>query len=193
MEAAAERACRAVGYVNAGTLEFLLTANGEFSFIELNARLQVEHPITELVTGIDLVRAQLEIASGEPLVLTGRAPRRGHAIEIRLNAEDPARDFMPAPGIITRFRPPLGPGVRVDTFVEDGTRVVPFYDSLLAKLVVWDTDRAAALARARRALEETVIEGVPSTRELALSILGSTEFASGEYSTSTLPELMVPV
>jgi acetyl-CoA carboxylase, biotin carboxylase subunit len=193
MEAAAERACRAVGYVNAGTLEFLLTANGEFSFIELNARLQVEHPITELVTGIDLVRAQLEIASGEPLVLTGRAPRRGHAIEIRLNAEDPARDFMPAPGIITRFRPPLGPGVRVDTFVEDGTRVVPFYDSLLAKLVVWDTDRAAALARARRALEETVIEGVPSTRELALSILGSTEFASGDYSTSTLPELMVPV
>jgi acetyl-CoA carboxylase, biotin carboxylase subunit len=193
MEAAAERACRAVGYVNAGTLEFLLTANGEFSFIELNARLQVEHPITELVTGIDLVRAQLEIASGEPLVLTGRAPRRGHAIEIRLNAEDPARDFMPAPGIITRFRPPLGPGVRVDTFVEDGTRVVPFYDSLLAKVVVWDTDRTAALARARRALEETVIEGVPSTRELALSILGSTEFASGEYSTSTLPELMVPV
>jgi acetyl-CoA carboxylase, biotin carboxylase subunit len=193
MEAAAERACRAVGYVNAGTLEFLLTANGEFSFIELNARLQVEHPITELVTGIDLVRAQLEIASGEPLVLTGRAPRRGHAIEIRLNAEDPARDFMPAPGIITRFRPPLGPGVRVDTFVEDGTRVAPFYDSLLAKLVVWDTDRTAALARARRALEETVIEGVPSTRELALSILGSTEFASGDYSTSTLPELMVPV
>jgi acetyl-CoA carboxylase, biotin carboxylase subunit len=193
MEAAAERACRAVGYVNAGTLEFLLTANGEFSFIELNARLQVEHPITELVTGIDLVRAQLEIASGEPLVLTGRAPRRGHAIEIRLNAEDPARDFMPAPGIITRFRPPLGPGVRIDTFVEDGTHVVPFYDSLLAKVVVWDTDRTAALARARRALEETVIEGVPSTRELALSILGSTEFASGEYSTSTLPELMVPV
>jgi acetyl-CoA carboxylase biotin carboxylase subunit len=193
MEAAAERACRAVGYVNAGTLEFLLTANGEFSFIELNARLQVEHPITELVTGIDLVRAQLEIASGEPLALTGRAPRRGHAIEIRLNAEDPARDFMPAPGIVTRFRPPLGPGVRVDTFVEDGTHVVPFYDSLLAKVVVWDTDRTAALARARRALEETVIEGVPSTRELALSILGSTEFASGEYSTSTLPELMVAV
>ena len=193
MEAAAERACRAVGYVNAGTLEFLLTPNGEFSFIELNARLQVEHPITELVTGIDLVRAQLEIASGEPLALTGRAPRRGHAIEIRLNAEDPARDFMPAPGILTRFRPPLGPGVRVDTFVEDGTHVVPFYDSLFAKVVVWDTDRTAALARARRALEETVIEGVPSTRELALSILGSTEFASGEYSTSTLPELMVPV
>ena len=192
MEAAAERACRAVGYVNAGTLEFLLGPDGDFSFIELNARLQVEHPVTELVTGIDLVRAQLEVAAGEPLALTGRAPRRGHAIEIRLNAEDPERDFMPSPGVITRFRPPLGPGVRVDTFVEDGTHVVPFYDSLLAKIVVWDTDRPAALARSRRALEETVIEGVPSTRELALSILRSDEFESGEYSTSTLAELMVP-
>ena len=192
MEAAAERACRAVGYVNAGTLEFLLGPDGDFSFIELNARLQVEHPITELVTGIDLVRAQLEIAAGEPLALTGRAPRRGHAIEIRLNAEDPERDFMPAPGVVTRFQPPLGPGVRVDTFVEDGMRVVPFYDSLLAKIVVWDTDRPAALARARRALEETVIEGVPSTRELSLEVLGSTEFISGDYSTATLAELMVP-
>jgi acetyl-CoA carboxylase biotin carboxylase subunit len=191
MEAAAERACRAVGYVNAGTLEFLLGPDGDFSFIELNARLQVEHPVTEWVTGIDLVRAQLEVAAGEPLALTGRAPRRGHAIEIRLNAEDPERDFMPAPGVITRFRPPLGPGVRVDTFVEDGMRVVPYYDSLLAKLAVWDTDRPAALARAQRALEETVIDGVPSTRDLALSILRSDEFASGDYSTSTLAELMV--
>jgi acetyl-CoA carboxylase, biotin carboxylase subunit len=191
MEAAAERACRAVGYVNAGTLEFLLGADGTFSFIELNARLQVEHPVTELTTGIDLVRAQLEIAAGEPLALTGRAPRQGHAVEIRLNAEDPARDFMPAPGTITRFRPALGPGVRVDTFVEDGTRVPPHYDSLIAKLVVWDVDRPAALARAARALEETVIEGVPSTRELALEVLRSDEFASGEYSTSTLAELMV--
>jgi acetyl-CoA carboxylase biotin carboxylase subunit len=193
MEAAAERACRAVGYVNVGTLEFLLGPDGAFSFIELNARLQVEHPITELVTGIDLVRAQLEVAAGESLALTGRAPRRGHSIEIRLNAEDPGRDFMPAPGVVTRFRPPLGPGVRVDTFIEDGTQVVPFYDSLLAKVVVWDIDRPAALARARRALEETVIEGVPSTRELALTILQSDEFVSGDYSTSTLAELMVPV
>jgi acetyl-CoA carboxylase biotin carboxylase subunit len=192
MEGAAERACRAVGYVNAGTLEFLLGPDGDFSFIELNARLQVEHPVTELVTGIDLVRAQLEVAAGEALALTGRAPRRGHAVEIRLNAEDPERDFMPTPGIVTRFRPPLGPGVRVDTFVEDGTHVVPFYDSLLAKIVVWDTDRPAALARTQRALEETVIEGVSTTRELALSILRSDEFASGDYTTSTLAELMVP-
>jgi acetyl-CoA carboxylase biotin carboxylase subunit len=189
MESAAERACRAAGYVNAGTLEFLLGPDGSFSFIELNARLQVEHPVTEACTGIDLVRAQLEIAAGEPLELTGRAPRRGHAIEIRLNAEDPTRDFMPAPGTVTRFRPALGPGVRVDTFVEDGTVIPPYYDSLLAKLVVWDSDRPAAIARAVRALEETVIEGVPTTRDLALAILGSDEFRSGVYSTSTLAGL----
>ncbi len=189
MEAAAERACRAVGYVNAGTFEFLLGPDGSFSFIELNARLQVEHPITEACTGIDLVRAQLEVAAGEPLALNGRAPRRGHSIEIRLNAEDPARDFMPAPGTVTRFRPPLGPGIRVDTFIEDGSVISPFYDSLIAKLVVWDVARPAAIARAERALEELVVEGVPTTRELSLAILRSAEFRSGDYSTSTLAEL----
>jgi acetyl-CoA carboxylase biotin carboxylase subunit len=189
MEAAAERACRAVGYVNAGTLEFLLGPDDSFAFIELNARLQVEHPVTELCTGVDLVRAQLRIAAGEPLELSGRAARAGHAIEIRLNAEDPERDFLPAPGVVTRFRPPGGPGVRVDTFVEDGTEIPPYYDSLLAKVVVWDTDREAAIARASRALAETVVEGVPSTRELALAILASEEFRSGHYSTSTLAGL----
>jgi acetyl-CoA carboxylase biotin carboxylase subunit len=189
LEAAAERACRGVGYANAGTLEFLLGPDGRFSFIELNARLQVEHPITELCTGIDLVRAQLRVAAGEPLEATGRAPRRGHAIEIRLNAEDPERDFMPAPGLVTRFRPAQGPGVRVDTFVEDGTAIPPQYDSLLAKLVVWDADRAAAIARTERALEETVIEGVPTTRSFALRILRSDEFRAGRYSTSTVAEL----
>jgi len=192
MEAAAERACSSVGYVNAGTFEFLLGPDGRFSFIELNARLQVEHPVTELTTGIDLVRGQLHVAAGEPLDLTGRAPRRGHSIEIRLNAEDPDRDFMPAPGVVTRFRGAQGPGVRVDTFVEDGSRVPPHYDSLLAKLVVWDVDRPAAIARALRALEETEIEGVPTTRELAIEVLRSIPFASGDYSTSTLAELMVP-
>jgi len=192
MESAAERACRAVGYVNAGTLEFLLGPDGSFSFIELNARLQVEHPVTEVCTGVDLVRAQLAIADGEPLERTGRAPRRGHAIEIRLNAEDPARDFMPAPGTVTRFEPPLGPGVRVDTYIESGTVVPPYYDSLLGKVVVWDADRAAAIARAERALEETVVEGVPTTRDLSLLVLRSEEFQSGAYSTSTLAELGVP-
>jgi acetyl-CoA carboxylase, biotin carboxylase subunit len=189
MEAAAERACLAVGYVNAGTFEFLLGPDGSFSFIELNARLQVEHPVTELCTGIDIVRRQLEIAAGEPLPVTGRAPRRGHAIEVRLNAEDPARDFLPAPGTLSRFRPPLGPGVRVDTFVEDGTTIPPLYDSLIAKLVVWDSDRPAAIARAERALEELVVEGVPTTREIALAILRSEPFRSGAYSTSTLAGL----
>ena len=188
MEAAAERACRHIGYRNAGTFEFLIGSDGSFSFIELNARLQVEHPVTELVTQLDLVRLQFQIASGEPLPLTGRAPRSGHAIEIRINAEDPARGFAPAPGPIERFRPPLGPGVRVDTFVEDGTVIPPHYDSLIAKLVVRDETRERAIARARRALGELDIRGVPTTREAALDILGSEEFASGEYSTSFLEE-----
>jgi acetyl-CoA carboxylase biotin carboxylase subunit len=189
MEAAAERACRAVGYRNAGTFEFLLGPDRSFYFIELNARLQVEHPVTELCTGIDVVRQQLRIAAGEPLPLTGRAPRRGHAIEIRVNAEDPTDDFRPAPGRIARFQPPQGPGVRVDTYLESGATIPPFYDSLVAKLVVWDEDRQAAIARAERALQETEIEGVSTTRDLALEVLGSEEFRSGDYSTSTLEAL----
>jgi acetyl-CoA carboxylase biotin carboxylase subunit len=188
MESAAERACHHIGYRNAGTFEFLVGPDRSFSFIELNARLQVEHPVTELVTRLDLVRLQLLIAAGEPLPLTGRAPRSGHAIELRINAEDPSRGFAPAPGRIERFRPPLGPGVRVDTFVEDGSVIPPYYDSLLAKLVVHDETRPQAIARARRALGELEVRGVPTTREAALDILGSEEFASGEYSTSFLEE-----
>ncbi len=189
MEAAAERACRAIGYENAGTFEFLLGPDGTFHFIELNARLQVEHPVSELVTGIDVVREQLRIAAGEPLAVTGRAPRRGHALEFRLNAEDPARDFAPAPGRITRFRPPLGPGVRVDTFLEEGSAISPYYDSLIAKLIVWAEDRDAAIARGIRALEELELEGIPTTRALALDVLRSPEFRSGEYSTSFLADV----
>jgi len=189
MEAAAERACRHIGYRNAGTFEFLVGPDGSFSFIELNTRLQVEHPVTELVTQLDLVRMQVRIAAGEPLPLTGRAPRSGHAIEIRINAEDPAHGFAPAPGRIERFRPPLGPGVRVDTFVADGSEIPPHYDSLIAKLVVRDDTRAAAIARARRALGELEVTGVPTTREAALEILASEEFASGRYSTSFLDEV----
>jgi acetyl-CoA carboxylase biotin carboxylase subunit len=188
MEAAAERACRAIGYRNAGTFEFLLGPDRSFYFIELNARLQVEHPVTEMVTGVDLVREQLRIAAGEPLERTGRAECRGHAIEIRLNAEDPRNDFAPAPGRVTRFRPPLGPGVRLDTHLEDGYLVPPHYDSLLGKLVVWDEARPQALERALRALGELVLEGVPTTRELAIDILRSEEFGSGRYSTGYLAE-----
>ena len=186
MEAATERACRAVGYRNAGTFEYLLGPDGRFYFIELNARLQVEHPVTEFVTGVDLVREQLRVAAGEALRATGRAAREGHAIEIRLNAEDPDADFRPAPGLVASFRPPLGPGVRVDTFVESGTTISPYYDSMIAKLVVWDADRASAIARAERALQETVVDGIPTTRDLALEVLRGEPFRSGEYSTSTL-------
>jgi acetyl-CoA carboxylase biotin carboxylase subunit len=189
MEAAAERACHAIGYRNAGTFEFLLGPEGGFYFMELNARLQVEHPVSELVTGIDLVREQIRIAAGEPLALAGRAPRRGHAIEVRINAEDPAQDFAPSPGTVTRFRPPLGPGVRVDTHLEDGAVVPPHYDSLVAKLIAWDVDRPAAIERALRALREFEIAGVTTTREAAIAILGSDGFRSGEYSTGYLAEM----
>ena len=188
MESAAERAARAVDYLNAGTVEFLLAPDGAFYFMELNARLQVEHPVTELVTGFDLVREQLAIATGEPLAHTGRADRRGHAIEVRINAEDPTRDFAPSPGVITRFTPPLGPGVRIDTSVEDGCVVSPFYDSLLGKLIVWDVDRPHAISRCLRALGELRIEGVPTTVPAAIDILRTEEFQSGRYSTGYLAE-----
>jgi acetyl-CoA carboxylase, biotin carboxylase subunit len=188
MEAAAERACAAIGYRSAGTFEFLLGPGGDFYFIELNARLQVEHPVSELVTGIDLVHGQLRVAAGEPLPFTGRAPRRGHAIEFRINAEDPRRGFAPSPGQVERFRPPLGPGVRVDTHIEDGSVVPPYYDSLLAKLIVWAEDRHGAIARGRRALAELEVTGVVTTRDLALDILHSEQFVTGSYSTSYVEE-----
>ena len=189
MEAAVERACRAVGYEGAGTFEFLLGLDGEPYFIEVNCRLQVEHPVTEQLTGIDIVREQVRIAAGEPLARGGRAPRRGHAIEIRINAEDPARGFVPSPGVVTRFRPPLGPGIRVDTAVEEGAAIPPYYDSLIAKLIATDDDRPAAIARAVRALEELSVEGIPTTRELALDVLRSDGFRSGAYSTGYLGEM----
>ena len=189
LEVSVARACAAVGYLGAGTFEFLLGPEGEPYFIEVNCRLQVEHPVSELVTGIDLVREQLRIAAGERLRATGRAARRGHAIEIRINAEDTTRGFAPAPGVVERFRAPLGPGVRVDTAVEDGTEIPPYYDSLIAKVIVHDDDRPSALARAVRALEELSVEGIPTTRELALEVLRSDGFASGAYSTGYLDEM----
>jgi acetyl-CoA carboxylase biotin carboxylase subunit len=189
MESTVEKACAAVGYRNAGTFEFLVGPDGAFYFIEVNCRLQVEHPVSELVTGIDIVREQIRIASGFPLAATGRANRSGHAIEIRINAEDPARGFLPAPGTVTRFTPPLGPGVRVDTAVSSGVEIPPYYDSMIAKVIVADDTRDAAIARAQRALRELEVDGIPTTRELALDVLGSSEFRSGDYSTSTLAEL----
>jgi acetyl-CoA carboxylase biotin carboxylase subunit len=189
METAAERACHALGYRNAGTFEFLLGPDGSFYFIELNARLQVEHPVSELVTGIDLVREQLRIASGDALERTGRAQRTGHAVEVRVNAEDPERDFLPSPGVIERFRPPLGPGVRVDTHIVEGAVVPPNYDSLIAKVIVWDESRPAAIARSLRALHEFELAGVPTTIATAVEVLSSRGFQEGEYSTGYLSEL----
>ncbi len=189
MEATAERAARAIGYQNAGTFEFLLGADGAFYFIELNARLQVEHPVSELVTGIDLVHEQLRVAAGDPLAQTGRAPRTGQAIEVRVNAEDPARDFLPMPGKVERFRPPSGPGVRVDTHIEEGSVVPPHYDSLLAKVVVWAPDRDGALARCLRALNEFEVTGLPTTIGAAAQVIRSEGFARGNYSTSYLEDV----
>jgi acetyl-CoA carboxylase biotin carboxylase subunit len=183
MEDAARRACETLRYRGAGTLEFLLTDDG-FFFIEMNTRLQVEHPVTEVLTGVDLAREQLRISAGEGLRATGRAELRGHALEFRINAEDPARDFMPSPGRVTRFRPPLGPGVRVDTHVVEGYAIPPFYDSLVAKVIVWAEDRQAALGRARRALSELELEGVATTRDLALDIVQNDDFVSGKYTTA---------
>jgi acetyl-CoA carboxylase biotin carboxylase subunit len=189
MESTVERAVRTIGYTNAGTFEFLLGPDGSFYFIELNARLQVEHPVTELVTGIDLVHEQLRVAAGEPLEQTGRAPRRGHAIEVRVNAEDPARGFMPTPGKLRRFRPPLGPGVRVDTHVEEGAEIPPYYDSLLGKVVAWAPDRNRALARCLRALNEFEVVGIPTTIAAAAQVIRSEGFARGNYSTSYLDDV----
>ena len=189
MEAAVERACTTIGYRNAGTFEFLLGADGSFYFIEVNCRLQVEHPVSELTTGIDIVREQLRIAAGETLPVTGRAPRSGHAIEVRLNAEDPSRGFAPSPGKITRFRPPLGPGIRLYTHVSEGSTISPYYDSLIAKLVVWAEDRPTAIARGLGALGELELEGVATTQALAADILASPEFARGVTTTGFLSEL----
>jgi acetyl-CoA carboxylase, biotin carboxylase subunit len=188
MEAAAHRACESLRYRSAGTIEFLLDEDGRFYFIEMNTRLQVEHPVTELITGIDLAQAQLRIAAEEGLSREGRAELRGHAIEFRINAEDPSRGFLPAPGTVTRFRPPLGPGVRVDSHVYEGYTIPPNYDSLIGKLIVWAEDRPAALARARRALSEFELDGVPTTRDLAVDILESEDFKSGRYTTAFLAE-----
>jgi acetyl/propionyl-CoA carboxylase alpha subunit len=189
MESTAEQAVRSIGYTNAGTFEFILGPDGSFYFIELNARLQVEHPVSELVTGIDLVHEQLRVAAGEPLEQTGRAPRRGHAIEVRVNAEDPSRGFLPTPGKITRFRPPLGPGIRVDTHVVEDAVIPPQYDSLLAKVVAWAPDRDRALARCLRALNEFEVVGIPTTIAAAAQVIRSEGFARGNYSTSYLDEV----
>jgi len=173
-------AARAVGYVNAGTVEGLLTADGTYYFLEMNTRLQVEHTITEEVTGLDLVREQLRIAAGEPLSLTqDEVELRGHSIQCRINAEDPARDFVPTPGRVTRYREPAGPGVRIDSGVVEGSTISDLYDPMIAKLVVRDHDRDAARRRMLRALSEFEIGGVSSLIPIHRAILEHPDFIAG--------------
>ena len=187
---AAVRIAHALKYRSAGTVEFLYDADqNSFHFIEMNTRIQVEHPVTEMVTGIDLVREQLRIAAGHPLdPQTVHALRRGWAIECRVNAEDPERDFAPCPGWITRFVCPGGPGVRVDTYCEAGTMVSPYYDSMIAKLIVWDIDRERARLRMLRALREFVVEGVKTTIPFHIAVLQSQDFISSAYNTRWVGE-----
>jgi acetyl-CoA carboxylase biotin carboxylase subunit len=183
--AAAVRLVREANYQNAGTCEFLLDKQNRFYFIEVNARIQVEHPVTELVTGIDLVQAQIRIAAGEPLPFRQEEiVHRGAAIECRINAEDPAAGFRPSPGLVSRWQPPGGPGVRLDTHVVQGYRVPPNYDSLMAKLLVHQPNRAAALTCMRRALSEFVVEGVKTTIPLHREIFNNSSFVNGHVDTT---------
>jgi acetyl-CoA carboxylase, biotin carboxylase subunit len=186
----AERAVRAVvaaGYENLGTLEFLVDKAGDFYFIEINCRIQVEHPVTESLTGIDLVVMQMRIAAGEPLGMTqADIGFDGHAIEFRINAEDPAHDFRPGAGIVERYHAPGGPGVRMDSHLFTGYEVPPFYDSLLGKLIVWGPDRATAIARGRVALEELVVEGITTNVDIHQALLASETFLEGRMTTNLL-------
>ncbi len=183
--AAAVRLVQAAGYQNAGTCEFLVDAQHRFYFIEVNARVQVEHPVTELVTGIDIVREQIRIAAGEPLHFTqDEVEHRGVAIECRINAEDPAADFRPSPGVVTKWQPPGGPGVRLDTHVVTGYRVPPNYDSLVAKLLVHQPTRPEALACMRRALAEFTVEGIRTTIPRHREIFNHSSFIEGQVDTT---------
>ena len=188
LTAAAVRAIEAIRYTNVGTLEFLLDSDGSFYFMEMNTRLQVEHPVTELVTGLDLVREQIRIAAGDPLSFSERRPR-GHAIELRVNAEDP-NTFAPWPGKITALHMPGGLGVRVDTHVYAGYVVPPNYDSLLAKVIVHDVDRPAALRRARRCLDEMVIEGIRTNIPFLRRIVNNADFIRGDFDTGFVGRLL---
>jgi 3-methylcrotonyl-CoA carboxylase alpha subunit len=189
MGAAAVRAARSVGYTNAGTVEFLLDEDGAYYFLEMNARLQVEHPVTEMVHGIDLVRWQLRIAAGEPLTIVQNAVRtRGWAIEARINAEDPATGYLPAAGTITAWEPPAGPGIRLDSGVAAGSVVSVYYDSMIAKLIAWGEDRATAIVRLTAALEAFRIEGVPANLPLLLHIARDADYRAGDTTTAYLAE-----
>jgi acetyl-CoA carboxylase, biotin carboxylase subunit len=191
MGAAAVRVAQAINYVGAGTVEFLLDRSGHFYFMEMNTRIQVEHPVTEMITGLDLIAAQIRIAQGERLELTQEQVRlHGHAIECRINAEDPDHNFRPHPGRISGYLPPGGPGVRMDSHVYTDYEIPPYYDSLIGKLIVWGHDRPAAIKRMQRALRECAITGLPTTLGFHQRILDTPEFVAGDVYTNFVEQLM---
>ena len=192
MGEAAVAAARSIQYEGAGTVEFLLDRSGGFYFMEMNTRIQVEHPVTEMVTGIDLIAEQLRIAGGEAISVRQDAiALRGHAIECRINAEDASHNFRPAPGRITGWLPPGGPGIRVDSHVYTGYDIPPFYDSLIGKLIIWAPDRDSALKRMRRALNECAITGIPTTVDFHLRLLDRPEFQRGDVHTKFVEQEML--
>ena len=185
-------AAKAVQYSNAGTFEFIMDQTGHFYFLEVNTRLQVEHPVTECITGIDIVKEQIRVAAGERLsVKQSEIEFRGHAIECRINAEDP-ETFTPSPGVIHAFSTPGGPGVRVDTYAHSECTVSPYYDSLVAKIITWGRDRNEAIARMRRTLEMTVVDGIKTTIPLQLKILAEPDFVAGKLSTAFMERFAKP-
>jgi acetyl-CoA/propionyl-CoA carboxylase biotin carboxyl carrier protein len=184
---AALAAAKSCNYVNAGTVEFLLDQNGDFFFLEMNTRLQVEHTVTEMVTGLDLVEWQIRIARGEPLAIDKVEPR-GHAIEFRINAEDPSNNYLPSPGQVVEWEEPAGPGVRVDSWIRPETVVTQYYDNLMAKLVVWGQDRESAIHRGRRALKEFKVTGVATTIPAHLAVLDHPDFVAGTHHTKWMEE-----
>ncbi|MFS0916402.1 acetyl-CoA carboxylase biotin carboxylase subunit [Brevibacillus sp. 179-C 1.1 NHS] len=187
MGQAAVAAAKAVSYHGAGTVEFLLDKHGQFYFMEMNTRIQVEHPVTEMITGIDLIKEQISVAAGNPLSFSQEDVKiNGWAIECRINAENPAKNFMPSPGKVINYLPPGGYGVRVDSAVYPGYEISPFYDSMVAKLIVWGTDRNEALARMKRALGEFVIEGVHTTVPFHEKLLEHPDFVAGNFATNFL-------
>ena len=182
----AVRGAKAIEYVGAGTIEMLLDEDGSYYFMEMNTRIQVEHGVTEMLTGVDLVKEQLRVAAGEPLSISELPPLRGHVIEVRVNAEDPARNFQPSPGRIDVFHPPGGPGVRIDSHIYTGYTVPPFYDSLLAKLICQGRDRAEAVKRVQVALESFVLEGVTTTIPFLARVMQNAAFQAGQVDTKFL-------
>ena len=191
MATAAVRLAKAAGYVNAGTVEFIVDENGRFYFLEMNTRLQVEHPVTEMVSGLDLAVWQIRIAAGEPLPFEQEELRqRGHAIECRLYAEDPANHFFPSIGTLALFRLPVGPGVRVDAGIETGSEISPYYDPMLAKIITWGQDRQEAVRKMRLALQNTVVLGVTTNITYLLSILQNPHFLNGQTPTNFLDQHM---